>query len=378
MRYRTADNKQISQLGFGAMRLPVLHGNEKLIDEEKAAACLQQAVDRGVNYFDTAWPYHKKASEPFVGQFFKDTGQRDKVNLVTKVPCWECREPGDFDKFLDAQLINLQTDHVDFYLLHALDGWRFEQILKLDVLEFLDKAKASGKVGAMGFSFHDLEKSFYPIVDAYPFDFCQIQLNYMDENYQAGLKGMQYAAAKGMSVMVMEPLRGGQLATTPKGDLADLWDSFKTDLSPAGLGLKYLWDKPEITCVLSGMSTMDQVNQNCDAADAFGPGSLTDKEQEMITKLREFYKSHVKVDCTGCQYCNGCPKKIPMWNIFKYYNEAFMYGDAEASRQKYKTNVKAKKQGDQCIQCGACLKACPQGLNVPEDLAEAHAFLTEA
>lgn len=378
MLYRKFKDTEItlSQLGFGTMRYPILYNNEKLIDKEKAEACLQTAIDNGVNYFDTAWTYHLRESETFLGDFLDRTGQRNKVYIATKLPCWECRDTSDFDRFLNAQLDNLKTDHIDFYLLHALDAYRFEQIQRLGITDFLDRAKADGRIRYAGFSFHDQQTAFEPILNAYPFDFVQIQLNYMDENFQAGLSGLKAAVDKEMAVMIMEPLRGGQLATTPTGELKMLWDRFDTDLTPAALGLKYLFDKPEVTVVLSGMSSLQQVEENIVSASSFKTGCLCEKDVKMIDTLREFYESRTKVDCTGCRYCTECPKIIPIPSIFKYYNEAFMYGDTENSRKKYRTNIKNKFKADQCIECGQCEEHCPQHLPIRELLKKAHTFLS--
>lgn len=379
MRYRPFKNSDImlSQLGFGTMRFPIKHNNEKLIDTEKAEALLQRAIDMGINYFDTAWPYHKQESEAFLGNFLNRTGQRDQVYLATKLPCWECHEPEAFDRFLNQQLEHLHTDTIDFYLLHALDAYRFEKIKNLGVLDFLDRAKAEGKIRYAGFSFHDLSDAFLPILNAYPFDFVQIQLNYMDENFQAGIKGLKDAASRGMAVMIMEPLRGGQLAARPSGNLKKVWDDFHTDMTPAALGLKYLFDMPEVTCVLSGMTEMAQLEENLIYADTYAPHTLTETEKEMIHTLKQYYNSCIRADCTGCRYCTDCPQIIPIPSIFKYYNEAFMYDDVEGSRKKYRTNIKNKFKANQCIECGECEAHCPQHLPIRDLLKQAHAFLNQ-
>lgn len=379
MQYRQFKNTDIylSQLGFGTMRLPIKYNNEKLIDETLACDCLQTAIDAGVNYIDTAWPYHKQASEPFVGEFLKRTGQRNKIYLASKLPCWQCHKTEDFEFYLDEQLKRLQTDHIDFYLLHALDAYRFSKIQELGITNFLDHAKRSGKIRYAGFSFHDQQSAFEPILNAYPFDFVQIQLNYMDENFQAGLNGMQIAYQKGCAVMIMEPLRGGQLAAKPRGDLKKQWDLFNTSLTPPALGFKYLYNMPEITCVLSGMASMKQVNENIEIADIYGISNLSKHEIKMITQLQDFYRNCTKINCTGCRYCTECPQIIPIPTIFKYYNEAFMYDDAETSRKKYRTNIKNKFKADRCIDCGQCEEHCPQNLKIRTALKEAHLFLMQ-
>ncbi|MDO4287652.1 MAG: aldo/keto reductase [Eubacterium sp.] len=378
MQYRYfKDNLRLSQLGFGAMRLPTLGDDAGYIDEAKAAACLTQAIEGGVNYIDTAWPYHKQASEPFIGKFLEENRLRDKIYLATKLPCWECRTPEDFAKYLDTQLDRLHTDHIDFYLLHALDAYRFSEIQKLGICEFLDQAKASGKIHYAGFSYHDLPENFLPILEAYPFDFVQIQLNYMDEDFQAGLAGLRAAHQRGCAVMIMEPLRGGQLASAKSGDLKALWEGFDTNLTPASLALKYLWDKAEVTCVLSGMGAPQEVAENLQSAHQFTVGGLTDADRRILQALRAFYRDRIQVDCTGCRYCTQCPKIIPIPSIFKYYNEAFMYGDTPTSRQRYQNNIMDDFKASQCIQCGLCEDHCPQQLPIRETLKKAHAFLSK-
>lgn len=380
MRYRLLKNTDVklSQLGFGTMRLPILHDNEKLIDKERASELLQYAIDHGVNYYDTAWNYHLKASESFLGEFLHETGQREKVYVATKLPCWECREYADFDRLLDRQLENLKTDYIDFYLLHALDSYRFNKIHELGVADFMNKAKASGKVRYMGFSFHDDYEAFRPILDAYPFDFAQIQYNYMDDDFQAGDRGLRDIANKGISSVIMEPLRGGQIVKKPVGKLKEIWDSFQTDLTPAALALKYVLNREEVTTLLSGMGTMEEIVENIRICSEYGVGSLTEKEMDMIRVLRDYYRNETRVDCTACNYCNDCPEGIPISRIFTFYNEAHIYGDAANMREKYKKNVKNKHKANQCVECGQCEEACPQNLPIREDLKKAHSFLMDS
>ncbi len=377
MRYRLLKNTDISlsQLGFGTMRLPILHNNEKLIDTKKASELLQYAIDNGVNYYDTAWNYHLKASESFLGDFLNRTAQREKVYVATKLPVWECREYADFDRLLEQQLKNLKTDYIDFYLLHALDGYRFNKIYDLGVTDFIDKAKASGKVRYMGFSFHDEYEAFGPILNAYDFDFAQIQYNYMDDDFQAGDRGLRDIATKGISSVIMEPLRGGQIAKKPAGKLKEIWDGFKTDLTPATLALKYILNREEVTTLLSGMGTMEEVAENIRVCSEYGIGDLTEQENEMIRVLRDYYRSETQVDCTACNYCIDCPKGIPISKIFTYYNEAHIYGDADNMRKKYNQNIKNKHKADQCVECGRCEDVCPQNLPIRDDLKKAHRFL---
>ncbi|MGI6108730.1 MAG: aldo/keto reductase [Eubacteriaceae bacterium] len=380
MKKRNFHELELSQLGFGLMRLPVIEGDDEgdngRIDVAKAEVILEEAINSGVNYIDTAWPYHKGHSEEFAGNFFERTGLRDQIYLATKLPCWLCETPEDFDKYLNEQLKRLKTDHIDFYLIHAMDRPRLNKMLELGYGEFLDRAKSDGRIRYAGFSFHDDYDVFTDILDSYPFDFCQIQLNYMDQDFQAGLKGLKTASDRGLGVMIMEPLKGGQLARTPKGRLKELWDSFDTDETPASLGLKWVWSHPEVTVVLSGMGSADQVRENIKTAQTAGPGTLSEKDNRMIDRLIEFYRNSTAVPCTGCKYCIDCPQGIPIASIFKYWNEALQYGNVESSRKRYRENIAPENKADRCIQCGSCEDKCPQGISVIEKLQEAHAFLT--
>lgn len=380
MRYRKLQRHEesVSQLGFGAMRLPVLAGDPPgdggRIDEKAAVKLLEQAYAGGVNYFDTAYPYHQGESEPFVGKFLAESGLRNQIKLATKLPAWLIKGSADFDRYFNEQLARLQTEQIDFYLLHSLNRRTIPKLLAWDIAAFCDRLKAQGRVRYIGFSFHDSYPYFEQLLDAYDFDFVQIQLNYVDEDYQAGLRGLREAAARGLDVMIMEPLRGGQLAREPVGDLKDLWDSFGTDLTPAQLGLKYLYNMPEVTTVLSGMSTAGQVGENLATAAAFSCGDLTKKEGQMIAALQAFYKDRVQVPCTACQYCVACPQDIPIWTAFRYLNEAHMYGDPAASKKKYEANTNAGQRAVDCIRCGKCVPACPQGIDIPGELARTQRY----
>ena len=293
MRKRKFRDIELSQLGFGLMRLPVLDGDESKIDVHEADRMLHEAFDAGVNYFDTAWPYHSGRSENFAGEFLKKSGLRDRLYLATKLPCWLCESYEDFDRYLSMQLERLGTDHIDFYLLHAMDGQRLTKMIELGFGRFLDEAKRDGRIRYAGFSFHDDYSAFEDVLHSYDFDFCQIQFNYMDEEFQAGLRGLKKAAKMGLGVMIMEPLKGGQLAKKPEGDLKELWDSFDTDETPAELGLRWVLDHPEVTVTLSGMSSPEQVSENLRTARSAGPGELTDKEVLQRTHSRPMYRLQI-------------------------------------------------------------------------------------
>jgi len=375
MKYRKfgKTGSDVSALGFGCMRLPVLKDGTDRIDESEAIKMIQYAIDNGVNYIDTAYPYHNGGSEPLVGKALKD-GYREKVKLATKLPVWLLKEYSDFNRFLDEQLQRLDTEYLDLYLLHALDKGRWDKLLKLDVFKAIEEYKASGKVKYMGFSFHDDINTFKRIIDAYDWDFCQIQLNYMDEYNQAGLEGLKYAASKGIAVVIMEPLRGGKLAQKPVDSIQKLWDTAEVQRSPAEWALRWVWNHPEASVVLSGMSTFDQVKDNLRIADESEPGSLTKEEIALIERVRDTYNSLSKVACTACGYCMPCPSGVDIpWN-FAFYNEYFMYSESlEKKKRIYKS---FGGNAGKCVECGKCEKACPQKLTIRKYLKDVDALMS--
>jgi predicted aldo/keto reductase-like oxidoreductase len=355
----------LSILGFGCMRLPLLKNGHVSLRLSKQAICY--AIDRGVNYVDTAWPYHNGESETIVGRVLED-GYRDKVSLATKLPTWLIEKREDMDKYLDMQLKRLRTDHIDYYLIHALDRNRWPAIDKLGVADFLDDVLADGRIKYAGFSFHDKAEAFKPIVDGYDWTFCQIQYNYLDEDYQAGTAGLKYAAAKGLGVVVMEPLRGG-LLTRHVPDIDKIWAEAKNDRSPAGWGLRWVWNHPEVTVVLSGMSSLEQVKDNLKHADEGRPGSLTVKELKLVEKVRDAYRERMKVGCTGCEYCMPCNNGVNIPGCFEQYNNASMFGDPEQPKMIYDMFM-SDGCASKCIECGECEAKCPQGIPIPEKLKE--------
>lgn len=370
MHYRKMGNTgiEVSALGFGAMRLPVIGDDSSKIDEEKAIAMIRYSIDNGVNYLDTAYPYHDGQSEILCGKALKD-GYREKVSLATKMPSWEVHKEGDMERILDEQLKKLDVDCIDFYLLHTLTGAYWDNYKKLDYKAFLTKAKAEGKIKYLGFSFHDHCDLFKDVVDDFEWDFCQIQLNYLDENYQAGVEGMRYASKKGMGVIVMEPLRGGMLA---KEDLPDelktLWDSAVVKRTPAEWALRYVFDFKEVSCVLSGMTTMEQVEQNMATADKALPKSLSEKEKELISKAKDFYLSRIRVNCTNCRYCMPCPSGVYIPEIFWGYNHDSIFGDFDKAKFWTTGFLKEENQAHNCIECGKCEEHCPQNIEIIKHL----------
>lgn len=368
-------NIAVSALGFGLMRLPVIDNDNSKIDEAEAIKMIRYAIDNGVNYIDTAWPYHGGNSEIVAGKALKD-GYREKTFLATKLPTWLINEKEDMDKYLNEQLKKLQTDHIDFYLLHALDKNKWENMKKVDALSWAEKKKQEGKIRYIGFSFHDEYPVFQEIVDYYDkWDFCQIQYNYMDIDVQAGEKGLKYAASKGLGVVIMEPIRGGRLANPPKA-VQDIWDTAKVNRTPAEWALQWLWNQPEVSVVLSGMSTFEQLKENIESAKRSGINIFKKEELEIVSKVRNKYKELSPIACTGCNYCMPCPNGVNIPRNFQLYNEAHMYNIYEANRKAYKDLGDAKASS--CIECGTCESVCPQHLTIIDYLKEVANYFERA
>ncbi|MGI6669682.1 MAG: aldo/keto reductase [Acetivibrionales bacterium] len=361
---------EVSALGFGTMRLPtegdIDHGNRlsgKIVEDE-AIRMLRHAIDHGVNYIDTAYGYHEKRSETLTGKALKD-GYRDKVMLATKSPVWLVEKPEDFDRILDEQLKKLQTEYLDFYLLHSLnlDLWE-NKVLKFDLIQRAEAAQKAGKFKYLGFSFHDEYDVFVKIVDSYDkWDFCQIQYNYMDIDYQAGTKGLKYAASKGLAVVVMEPLLGGRLANPPKYIEAMLEEN-GVDRSPVDLALQWLWSQPEVTVVLSGMSTMQQVEENLESAKNSKVGLLSPEVMEIIDRVRNKYRERAVIPCTGCSYCMPCPNDVDIPKNFDIYNNGIIHEDIKGAKVIYNGIFSESKRASECVGCKVCEDKCPQGIEI--------------
>lgn len=366
MQYRTFGKLdwKVSALGFGAMRLPTIGGKAGNIDQAKVDAMIHRAIEAGVNYYDTAYMYHEGKSESALGKALSG-GLRDKVRVATKSPVWLINQPGDFDRLLDEQLKHLQTDHVDFYLLHALNrGSWVDRVLKHDVIKRAAAAKADGRIRQLGFSFHDNLETFKTIVDGYDkWDFCQIQYNYMDTTVQAGTEGLKYAAAKGLGVVIMEPLLGGKLALDLPAT-RPLWQSASHTATPADWALQWLWNQPEVSVVLSGMSTLEQVEQNIASASASGVGTLTAADLALVEKVRAVINSLSPIPCTRCEYCLPCPNGVNIPRNFDAYNKALLYDALADSRNEYKYWIPDKSKAERCIQCEECLSKCPQHIPI--------------
>jgi uncharacterized protein len=366
----------LSILGFGCMRLPPAEGQQAggAVDEQKATALIRTAIDSGVNYVDTAYPYHNGEGEGVVGRALGD-GYREKVFLATKLPSWLVTSREEMDRYLDEQLARLDTDHIDFYLLHGLGADTWENLSRLGVLEFLDSARADGRIRHPAFSFHDQFPVFKEIVDAYPWTFAQIQYNYMDEQFQAGTEGLKYAAEQGLGIVVMEPLRGGLLSGDVPAIHQHILDA-PVRRTPSEWGLRWVWNHPEVTVVLSGMNAMEQVKENLACAEQGVAGSLTHGELAVVEKMRDTFASRVKIPCTGCRYCMPCEHGVDIPSCFMYYNQAYTYEAKEKAAGVYLWALNGSFSGgvpgfaSACVQCGECEGKCPQHFPIREYLQD--------
>ena len=363
---------RVSTLGFGCMRLPTLDGlpQSEKIDEAETIRMIRRAVDEGVNYIDTAYPYHNGRSEVVTGLALGE-GYRAKVILATKSPVWLIAKPEDFDTYLNEQLARLKTDHIDVYLLHALSAERWEKfVLKYGLLDRAEAAIKDGRVGHIGFSFHDKLESFRQIVDAYGgWSVCQIQYNYMDTENQAGTAGLKYAAAKGLGIVVMEPLLGGRLAVPPQA-AADVFRASDRGWSPAEWALHWVWDQPEVSTVLSGMKTMGQVEENLRAAERSRVGSMDEAGRRLIEQARQILRDRAPIPCTQCGYCQPCPSGVNIPRCLGLYNDAVMYEDVAFPRAIYSRFVPEGERAAACAQCRECESKCPQNIEISECLTE--------
>lgn len=369
MNFRTIgkDKDKVSIIGFGCMRLPMMKGEDGKIDELEAMKQIRYSIDHGLNYIDTAWPYHGGQSETFVAKVLKD-GYREKVLLADKLPSWLIKSREDMDVFLDKQLKKCETEYFDMYLLHALNKNSWANLVENNVFDFIEKALASGKIRNIGFSFHDEFEVFEEIVNSYNWDFCQIQLNFYDEAYQAGVKGLKLAASKGMDVVIMEPLRGGRLATNVPDRVTEIYKETGFKHTAAGWALRYLWNYPEIKVILSGMNNMDHIKDNLNEASNALPNMLTEKEKDAIKSVNAFYKSKIQVDCTSCRYCMPCPHGINIPRNFEMYNNAHVFNNKKLFTEYYYNFLKPDELAEVCLQCGECLPKCPQHINIISEL----------
>ena len=371
MIYRSDKNgNQISQLGYGCMRFSRKGTG---LDYDKAEHELMLAIEHGVNYLDTAYIY--PGSEDLVGRVLAENHCRDKVNLATKLPQYIIRSSKAIEKIFQEELTRLRTDHIDYYLMHMFtDFSEWENLQHLGIKDWIREHKADGSIRNIGFSYHGDTNMFTNILDAYEWDFCQIQYNYLDENSQAGRKGLEYAGEKGIPVVIMEPLRGGKLVNLPEKAKAIIKDAGK-DYSTAELGLRWLWNQPQIMCVLSGMNSVEMVEENCRIASEAQVGSFDESDQAVVDQVKEFIRSREKVGCTGCRYCMPCPQGVDIPGNFHYYNLMYMEDEKKSAvRFEFARGMGLRKKpafASQCVGCGKCEKHCPQHLPIREKLKEA-------
>lgn len=366
MEYRTLGKtgQRVSALGFGAMRLPTL-GKEADVNEAESIRLIRYAIDQGVNYVDTAYVYHGGNGEAVVAKALAD-GYRQKVHLATKMPTWSVQTLADCDRFLDEQLVRLQTDHIDFYLLHCLGKASWEKIRDLGVRKWGEKAQADGRIRHFGFSFHDTYEALVAILDDYDWSFCQIQYNFCNEQVQAGTKGLKYAAAKGIGVIIMEPLFGGTLANPPQ-PLQEIWDA--AERRAADVALRWLWNKPEVSLVLSGMNAMEQVQQNIESASRSGVGRLAEDEASLVARIQQAYRQFSPIPCSKCGYCLPCPNGVSIPVNFELFNNATVFqGNSVTLCRNLYYFLPETERASACQECGVCEEKCPQGIPIVETL----------
>lgn len=368
---------EVSALGFGCMRLPTLDGipQSEAVDESETIRMIRHAVDQGVNYIDTAYPYHNGRSEVVNGKALQD-GYRSKVMLATKSPVWQIAKPSDFDTYLGEQLARLRTGHIDVYLFHALGAERWEKIvLKHSLLERAEAAVKDGRIGHIGFSFHDKAEVFKRIIDGYGgWGLCQIQYNYMDTENQAGTSGLKYAASKGIAVVVMEPLLGGRLAVPPQA-AADVFRASDRGRSPAEWALQWIWDQAEVSTALSGMKAMAEVEENLRAAGRSGIGSLNADDLDLFEQAQKILRERTPIPCTQCGYCRPCPSGVNIPRNLELYNDCVIYDDPAIPRAVYARFMPEGERASLCTGCRACEEKCPQRIVISECMPEVHAVL---
>lgn len=360
---------ETSLLGFGCMRFPVTA--EGKIDEPEAEKMMDKAIAAGVNYIDTAYPYHGGESEPFVGRVLKKY-DRSSLYLATKLPCWKVNALEDVESIFQEQLDRLQTDYIDFYLLHALDKGRFRKMVEIGCIEKLEQLKAEGKIRYLGFSFHDDYETFEKILCHRDWDFCQIQLNYMDADQQAGLKGYKLTEEKNVPMVVMEPIKGGSLAAFAE-DITGMFRGLDAEASVASFALRWVGSLPNVKVILSGMSAMDQVEDNLKTFENFKP--LSEKESETIDEIVKLINSRVQNGCTACRYCMPCPAGVDIPGNFRVWNTYHMYQNYDMVKRSWENGLGEEKQAKNCVKCGKCEQACPQKLHIREDLEKVQADL---
>ncbi len=371
MEYRHSGKikEKISLLGFGCMRFPLTSDGK--IDRVPSEKMLRYAFDNGVNYFDTAYPYHGGESEEFVGEFLKKL-DRDSYYVATKLPCWAINSTEDAERIFNEQLGKLGTGYFDFYLLHALNKDKWDKMVSLGVLEYLQSLCNSGKIKHLGFSFHDKYEVFEQIITYRDWDFCQLQLNYLDMEVQAGLRGYELAKSRGTAVVVMEPVKGGSLANVPE-EIGEIFAEARPDKTPSSWALRYVASMDNVLTVLSGMSTLGQVEDNINTFADFSP--MTQSEYGIIEQAKKIFLSRVKNGCTGCRYCMPCPQKVNIAGLFSLWNRYGMFANTAAAKSSWKNEYDQEEKPTSCVECGLCESKCPQNISIIDELKRLNAEL---
>lgn len=371
MKYRKFDNieKPVSLFGLGCMRFNGEASGDSIIDEEKAIKLIRKAIDGGVNYIDTAYVYLDRTAETTLGKALRD-GYREKVTIATKMPIDHIKTPEDLEPLFASELEHLETDYIDFYLLHALGKDRWDRFKELGIKDFLNKKKAEGKIKHKCFSFHGPYEEFEYILNDFDWDMVQIQYNFMDIDNQAGTKGLKLAGSKGIPVVIMEGLLGGKLAKAPE-EVQAIYDAFPVKRSPVEWAFRWLANNPEILTILSGCNEEEQIEDNLEIFDRVDAGLMTDEEMELIAKVRDAYNARTKISCTGCRYCMPCPNNVAIPSIFNMWNEFGLYNANPLENWEYMQIKGGNQTPDNCVECGKCESACPQHLNIIESLKNA-------